>query len=108
MEMGDATIASPTKSATVNEPLSERNSEVFASAVVQSPSPKMSFGEMQPQAFEKAPTLDVNMAMADSDVQQSSIFQSAVPGGSSELANQASAYRKMIEKEQAEINLLKQ
>ena len=108
MEMGDAPIASPKKGAAVNEPLSERNSEVFASAVVQSPSPKMSFSSIQPQSFEKAPTVDVNTAMADSDVQQSSIFQSSVPGATSELTNQASAYRKMIEKEKAEINLLKQ
>jgi len=48
------------------------------------------------------------MVMVDSDVQQSSVFQSTVPGCSTVLADQVVAYRKMIEKEQAEINLLKQ
>ena len=50
----------------------------------------------------------MNVTIRDSDVEQSSVFKSTVPGGSSELTNQLNAYRKLIEQEQAEINLLKQ
>ena len=62
------------------------------------------------QQFEKSPSSEVNLTQSSAEdlKRQSTVYQNANSGSNAELQNQIRDYKRMIEKEQAEIKGIKE